>query len=184
MLQSIVLLAIGVMFGLEHSLEADHIVSVVNLTSHAPSTRRAVLLGSVWGMGHSATLIAASFIILITRLVIPEQIALLLELLVGVLLIGLGLDTLWKAGHNQLNLTPTEADPHTERRSFLVGAVHGLAGSAALVLLVVSTFASVAAGLAFITCFGIGLVIGMALITTVLTAPFRIDQIISTASTA
>jgi ABC-type nickel/cobalt efflux system permease component RcnA len=176
MLQYFVLLAIGVVLGLEHSLEADHIVSVVNLTSRTSSTRRAVLLGTVWGMGHSVTLIAVSFIILITRLVIPERMALLLELLVGVLLIGLGIDTIWKVVHHRINAAPAvDLDPHTQRRSFLVGAVHGLAGSAALVLLVVSTFGSVVEGLVFITCFGVGLVIGMALITTLLTAPFKLS---------
>ncbi|MFN8452728.1 MAG: sulfite exporter TauE/SafE family protein [Anaerolineae bacterium] len=180
LLQTLILLGTGIVLGLEHALETDHIVAVVTLTSQTKSVRRAVLLGVSWGLGHALTLIVIGFIILVTRLVIPEQIALLLEMLVGVVLIGLGIDTAWKALKGDLHYHTHEHDgvqhthlhshhhthdhAHHTRRSFLVGVVHGLAGSAALVLLVVSTFDSVGSGVAFIVCFGLGSVIGMALI--------------------
>ena len=182
------LLAIGVILGFEHTLEADHIVAVITLTSHTKSVRRAVFLGATWGLGHAVILIAVSFIILITRVVIPERLALLLEMAVGVLLIGLGIDTVWKAlkgelrfrvhehdgvTHAHLHSTGQSHDHHT-RRSFLSGIIQGLAGSAAMVLLVVSTFASVIDGLVFIACFGLGLIVGIALITILLTAPFKL----------
>ena len=60
-------LAMGIILGLEHTLEADHIVAVLTLTSHAKSVRRAVFLGATWGLGHSVILIVVSFIILLTR---------------------------------------------------------------------------------------------------------------------
>lgn len=190
LLQTLILLGTGIVLGLEHALETDHIVAVVTLTSQTKSVRRAVLLGVSWGLGHALTLIVIGFIILVTRLVIPEQIALLLEMLVGVVLIGLGIDTAWKALKGDLHYHTHEHDgvqhthlhshhhthdhAHHTRRSFLVGVVHGLAGSAALVLLVVSTFDSVGSGVAFIVCFGLGSVIGMALISILLTAPFKL----------
>ena len=139
LLQYLVLCGIGVVLGLEHALEADHIVAVVNLTSRTKSMRRAALLGSVWGMGHSVTLIVSGLIILVTRLAIPDWLAMLLEMLAAVLLIVLGIDTVWKAIHVQVRAAEHSADQPTSR-SFLVGIVNGLAGSAALVLLVLSTF--------------------------------------------
>ena len=112
---------------------------------------------------------------------------------VGVLLIGLGIDTVGKALKGGLHSHVHEHDgvthshlygdkehthlvsrDHNTRRSFLSGIVQGLAGSAAMVLLVVSTFASVIDGLVFIACFGLGLIAGIAAITILLTAPFKL----------
>jgi len=190
MAEYLALFGIGMILGLEHALEADHIVAVVTLTSRTRSARRAVLLGSMWGLGHALTLIVIGFVILITKLSIPDRLALLLEILVGVVLIGLGIDTIWKARRGELHYHEHEHDgvrhshvhshhqnyehDHHNRRSFMVGVAHGLAGSTALVLLVLSTFESVVGGLIFIVCFAFGTVIGMALISVLLSAPFKL----------
>jgi hypothetical protein len=160
--------------GLFHALEADHIVAVVALTSETHNLRRAILLASIWGCGHSLTLIIVGFFILITRLAIPPFVALLLELAAGFALVALGVDTVRKA-FRRIASADLNADItlHTHR-SFLMGIAQGMSGSGALVLLVLSTFSSLLSGLVYIILFGVGMIVGMALISILLSTPFQL----------
>lgn len=191
LLPYLALMVIGVVLGLEHALETDHVVAVSTLTSQTRSVRRAVLLAASWGIGHTATLFVVSLVILLLRITISDQLGAFFELLVGILLVALGINVLRTVFrgeihshahehegvvHKHIHTHSLESDTrHHPRRSFLVGAVHGLAGSTALILLVLSSFQSVTFGLVFIVCFGLGSVVGMCLITILLAIPVKLS---------
>ena len=62
-------------------------------------------------------------------------------------------------------------------RPFVVGLVHGLAGSAAVVLMILSIISEPAAALGYLLLFGLGTILGMMLITLILSAPFAFTAV-------
>ena len=191
LLQSLVLLGIGIVFGLEHALEADPVIAVTTLTSQSRSVRHAIVLATLWGLGHSVTLFVVGAFVLLLKINVSDQVAAFFEFLVGLLLIALGVNVIRLVLTGSLHAHPHEHDDvmhthvhahthasdhsHHTRRSFLVGLLHGLAGSTALVLLVLSSFQSLALGLGFILCFGLGSVVGMGLITLLVAVPVKLS---------
>ena len=130
---------------------------------------------------------------LIFKIVIPKNLALSFELLVGIMLIALGLGVLWKAAKSKIHLhihehdgaghvhfhshALSESHSHSHaHKSFIVGAVHGLAGSASLMLLVLATVDSFFSGLLYILVFGLGSIIAMLTISTIIGLPFRLTS--------
>lgn len=126
-------------------------------------------------------------VILIFKLTIPDKLALSFELIVGVVLVVLGVDVLRKVIKEKVHLhehqhgssVHTHLHPHKEswshdhtHRSFVVGMIHGLAGSATLMLLVLTTVRSVFQGLLYILIFGIGSIIGMLIVSGIIGFPF------------
>lgn len=189
MLQFLTMFGIGIVIGLQHALEADHVIAVTTLTSQTQSTKKAVRLAALWGLGHTATLFLVGLLVLLLKFSIPPSVAAFFEFVVGLLLIALGANVLWQIFTGRMHLHEHEHDgvKHThfhshahetthahDHRSFLVGVVHGLAGSAALVLLVPAVSTSILPGLLFILCFGIGSIVAMVLITILITAPVRL----------
>ncbi len=190
-LQYVALVGISIVLGLEHALETDHIVAVTTLTSQTQSLGRATFLAVLWGLGHTVTLFLASLIILLLRITVPEQLGTFFEFSVGLLLIVLGVNvvrTILKGTahshehehdgvkHTHIHSHDHAADHHQHNwRSFLVGIIHGLAGSTALILLVLSSFHSLIFGLVFILCFGLGSVLGMCLITILIFVPIKLS---------
>jgi ABC-type nickel/cobalt efflux system permease component RcnA len=157
------------------------------------------LVGTFWGLGHTASLLAMSVVILLLRTSIPEHVSLWLELPVSLMLIVLGVNTLWRtlrergwqvhahvhsheegAPHSHIHLHAHAEHSHRHhlfrmgRRPFLVGLVHGIAGSAAITLAVVATIPSIALGLAYIGIFGIGSIGGMLLMSAMIGLPFAL----------
>ena len=120
---------------MRHATDSDHVVAVTTIASTEPSPWRAMRVGAAWGMGHSATVFLVGGASVIFRLTIPPRIGLLFELLVALMLIGLGLFTL---SGRQLG------QPTSVGRPVAVGFVHGLAGSAFVALLVCLAFVGVA----------------------------------------
>jgi hypothetical protein len=189
----LLLFAIGIVVGLEHALEADHVIAVTTLTSRTRSTGRAVRLAVAWGLGHTVTLVLVGLLVLVLKLTIPPSLALFFEFVVGLLLITLGVNVLRQLFQGRVHVHEHEHDEvshvhvhqhaqahaehggdHHHRHSFLIGIVHGLAGSAALVLLVPASGIGLLPSLGFILFFGFGSVIGMALITVLISAPFKL----------
>ncbi len=183
------LLGLGFLLGLEHALDADHVVAVSTIVSESRSLRRSSLIGALWGMGHTTTLLIAGGILLALRLTIPTRLAQGFELLVGVVLIVLGVRVLILARREGLHLhlhrhgpeDPPHVHLHGHREGeghehlhvpFLVGLVHGLAGSAALMLLILTTVDSLAVGIVYILIFGLGSILGMFLLSTLIGLPF------------
>lgn len=196
LIQSITLLGFGFILGLKHALDADHVVAVSTIVSQTKSLKKSSIFGLLWGVGHTTTLFLAGFFILTLKLVIPAKLALSFEFIVGLVLVFMGGDLLIKIRaeklhlhkhkhddkiHAHLHLHEDSKNHHRHHRSFIVGMVHGLAGSAALMLLVLATVKSTVQGLLFILIFGIGSVAGMFVTSMIVGLPFiltsRFDRI-------
>jgi len=161
MLSPLPALAFGFVLGVRHATDADHIAAVGTLAAGGRSARKAALVGAWWGAGHSASVLLVGGGLLLFRLPMPVRLALTLEFLVALMLIALGLRSLVaraSAGGSSL-------------RPFAVGIMHGLAGSAVLALLVLGATSSAPAAVAYLLCFCIGTIGGMALITAMFAIP-------------
>ncbi len=183
----------GFVLGLEHAFDPDHLIAVSILVSENKSIRGSAWLGIIWGLGHTTALLIIGTLVLALKISIPVKMALSLELVVGFMLIGLGLHALRKVrqgkslhshihqhddgmSHQHLHshqIKPNHQHNHYLRRSFVVGLIHGMAGSATLTLLVLSTIDSLLHGLFFVIIFGSGSIIGMLLVGMVVAAPFK-----------
>lgn len=187
--------ALGLILGVKHALDADHVIAVSTIVTEHRSFKWASLIGAFWGLGHTVTLFVVGLLVIGLRLTIPTRLALGLELLVALMLVFLGASILWRSlrlerlhahththnpethAHFHLHGTIVEDHSHAHpfrsmRKPFLVGMVHGLAGSAALMLLVLTTIPSPRAGLAYILIFGIGSVGGMLALSSMIAVPF------------
>ncbi len=192
------LLLVGLLLGMRHALEPDHIASVATISSEAHSIREGMMHGAVWGIGHTLTLFLFGGAVLLLGGLVPEQLAGLLELAVGIMLVALGADAVRRVvrgkihvhghrhgdGHGHIHLHShqhSDGHQHTHPGSFPlralgVGLMHGLAGSAALVLLAVASAPSVKSGLLYILVFGIGSIVGMGVITAGIALPLRLSS--------
>jgi high-affinity nickel permease len=156
-------IALGALLGLRHATDADHVVAVTAIVARERRLSRAAWVGALWGVGHTLTLLVVGGAIVAFRLVIPPRIGLGLEFGVALMLILLGYQNL-RAGHDAPSTRPAV-------RPFLVGLVHGLAGSAAVALLVLATIRETLSALAYLLVFGLGTVAGMVAVTVLLAAP-------------
>lgn len=192
-------LTLGFVLGLRHALDPDHLVAVSTIVSEHKSVVRSSLVGTFWGLGHTASLLAVGLVILMLRASIPEHLEPWMEAPVALMLIALGISTARKAlrdrglqihththshddgtPHTHLHLHARTEHDHRHRlfrigrRPFVVGLVHGVAGSAALTLAVLTTIPSVALGLVYIAVFGVGSIGGMLLMSAMIGLPFAV----------
>jgi high-affinity nickel permease len=185
-------LGLGLLLGLKHALEADHLIAVSTIVTREQSPWRALGIGLWWGAGHTLTLLLTGVVVLGLKTQIPPPLGLSLEFLVGIVLVGLGLTTLYdcwrKRLHAHSHIHPDIVSLHKERHThfhthaessahrhshrvhvgfkpLLIGMVHGLAGSAALMLLVLTAIPSAMLGLLYVVLFGCGSIIGMGLVS-------------------
>ena len=188
---------LGLILGIKHALDADHLIAVSTIVSEHQSLKWASLIGAFWGLGHTATLFAVGLLVIGLRLTISPRLALVLEFFVALMLISLGASILWRSFKEEKHKLHLHAHNHSPdmhahfhvhgergedhshphpfksmRKPFVVGMVHGLAGSAALMLLVLTTIPSPLAGLAYILIFGAGSVGGMLLLSSMIGLPF------------
>jgi ABC-type nickel/cobalt efflux system permease component RcnA len=186
---------LGLVLGVQHALDPDHLIAVSTIVSEHKNFKWASLIGAFWGLGHTTTLFLVGLVVIGLRVTIPKSVAAGLEFLVAIMLVILGLNVLWRTfGPAQVHLHSHTHNPETHthfhvhekpqqdhahnhpfkamRRPFLVGMVHGLAGSAALMLLVLGTIPSPLAALAYIVIFGFGSVGGMLLLSGIISLPF------------
>jgi len=147
-------LLLGFLLGLRHALDADHVAAVVSLATRGGSLARQARQGALWGLGHTSTLLLVGGACVLLGVAIPREAERWFEGVVGAMLVLLGTSVL-------LRLRRARVQPPGGLRAVLVGAVHGLAGSAALVLVVASSAASPAEGLLTIALFGLGSILGM-----------------------
>ena len=198
MVSTPLILGIGLIFGLKHALDADHLAAVSTIVSESRSLASSAVIGALWGLGHTIALLASGVAIILLHVEIGPRVALALEFCVALMLVGLGANALRKLArgghihlhahehHGYVHVHPhvhdaaPEPTAHTHHglqlglRPLLVGMVHGLAGSAAIMLLVLSTIPSRLVGLAYIATFGIGSIGGMVLMSTVIALPARL----------
>ena len=189
-------LLLGLLLGVKHALDVDHIVAITAIVSRSRSMLHSALTGLTWGIGHTIVLFAAGFAVLLLKLTIPERLSLLMEFAVGVLLIVLGVPLLWRLitsrAHVHLHQHADKSHVHVHshaytsdhdhshvRKPLLVGMLHGLAGSGALILLALSTTSSVAQGLIFLLVFGVGSMLGMLVLSGLISFPFKLTARLS-----
>jgi hypothetical protein len=179
-------LVFGFLLGMRHATDADHVVAVATVVSHQRSVLRAAVMGSLWGMGHMLTLVLGGGAIIVFGLVVPPRLGLTFEFVVALMLVLLGLTTLIRL-RRRPEKPRTEPAPHAHGhgifsrlggaqliRPVVVGLIHGLAGSAAVALMVLATIREPLHGLAYLLTLGAGTIVGMLLITAVLAVPLRV----------
>ena len=198
------ILALGFLLGMRHATEADHLAAVATLATRSRSLRHTVLQGVAWGTGHTLTLMLCGGAVLVLGVVVPARAAQALELAVGVMLVVLGADALYRLRRERVHFhahrhpdgvthfhahshrgesAPHDPARHEHRhlrglpgRALLVGMVHGMAGSAALILLSLEALRSPAWGFAYVAIFGLGSILGMALLSAAIAVPLRLTS--------
>jgi hypothetical protein len=194
------ILGLGFLLGMQHALEADHIAAVSSIAARRSQVGDIVRHGLTWGLGHTLTLFAFAGAALLLGRAIPESMARPIETAVGLMLVGLGSHVLWRLwrdrvhfhGHGHGDGTvhfhvhshAGEVVPHARTahahehgfrwRTLLVGLMHGMAGSAALLVLTVSQASTPAVGLGYVALFGIGSMIGMGALSTLIAVPLAV----------
>lgn len=161
-------LAFGFALGMRHATDADHIAAVGNFVVARRSALGAARIGAMWGLGHSMSVLLAGGALVILRVPMPTRLALALEFLVALMLIGLGIHSLRRQG-------AVAPDAGREIRPLLVGVVHGLAGTAVLALMVIGATPSAVVATVYLVCFGIGTMAGMAAVTVLLALPAQLS---------
>jgi hypothetical protein len=157
-------LALGFLLGMRHATDPDHVVAVGTIVTRQRTLRDGVWMGAAWGLGHTVTIILVGGAIVTFRLVIPPALELTMEMTVGLMLIVLGV---W----NITSVVQRAREALGVLRPLVVGLVHGLAGSAGVALLVLTTIGDPRWALAYLVLFGVGTIVGMMLITLVIAAP-------------
>lgn len=84
------ILAFGFLLGMRHAADPDHVVAVSTIAAKSRRLGTAWLLGAVWGLGHSATILIVGAAIIVLRVAVPPRLGLALEGCVGLALIALG----------------------------------------------------------------------------------------------
>jgi hypothetical protein len=192
------ILLLGLVTGLRHSIEADHVAAVLSVVASShKNIKRATMLGAIWGLGHTTSLFIAGLLVLLLAVNISDTLSSRMEFGVGIMLLFLGVTTFtgWSVGkffkglrhrksshkhihHHYGNVVHSHEHVHDDaehghgHKSLIVGMVHGMAGSGALLLIVLSTIHSIPLGLAYIAIFGAGSIGGMAGISTLIGIPF------------
>ncbi len=195
-------LGLGFLIGMQHATEADHVAAVCSVASRRAGIGAISRHGMFWGIGHTITLVAVAGTCLVLSTTVPDDLATKLEFVVGIMLVGLGLHVFYRIWRDRIHFhshrhgegpnhfhahahrgrsnhfrLSKHEHPHSEAlpwRTLAIGLVHGMAGSAALVVLTAATLESPWWGLAYILAFGIGTTAGMAVLSAVIAAPITL----------
>ena len=200
-LSILAILSVGLVFGLKHATEVDHVVAISTIVSRHKNVFHSALVGALWGAGHTASLLVIAAIVLTLRVSIPETVSGWLEFGVALMIIGLGLSALWRAlrksgevhvhqhSHDGLSHTHVHFHEHETKhqpsahaqhshvvsrigwKPVFIGMMHGLAGSGALTLLVLTQISSSFIGFLYVATFGVGSIAGMLLMSGMIGLP-------------
>ena len=203
------LMGLGLVFGLKHATEIDHVIAVSTVVSEHRNVWRSALVGGLWGAGHTLSLVAVGVTVLLFRVAVPQSVASWLEFGVALMIIGLGVMTVTRVlrrrsdvhvhrhshdgeshihihfhehptAHGTAAISHSSLPTHSHAISklglkpLLVGAMHGLAGSATLSLVVLTQVPSVSQGLVYLGVFGLGSTGGMVLMSGLIGLPFAL----------
>jgi cytochrome c biogenesis protein CcdA len=195
------ILGLGFLLGMQHALEADHIAAVSSIAAHRSRVSDIVKHGLTWGLGHTLTLFVFAGAAILLGRAIPDTVARPIEAAVGIMLMGLGSHVLWRlwrdrvhfhrhghvdgtvhfhahshAGDTLPHVRTAHIHEHGFRwRTLLIGMMHGMAGSAALLVLAATQASSPAAGLGYVALFGVGSMIGMGALSAVIAVPLAVS---------
>jgi high-affinity nickel-transport protein len=156
--------AAGFVVGFRHAFEPDHLAAVTTLATRESGWWRGMRLGVVWGIGHTVSIALVAVVLVVLGIGIPERFFAAAEMGVAALLVALGVWTLWHERRRQE--AATEAAPtrvRTASGALSFGVVHGLAGSGAVIVLLVAASNDRAVQAGYLAAFGIGTVLGMSL---------------------
>jgi hypothetical protein len=190
-------LALGFLLGMKHALEADHVAAVAALSTRSSSVAERVKLAGMWGVGHAGTIVLAGAIVLALGLSLPPTLSSTFEAAVGVMLIVLGADVLrrlrsWRVhfhthrhddgtlhfhAHAHDHAPATHVHEHAASplpRALVVGSLHGLAGSAALLLLSLEMARSALEAFGYLACFAVGSIAGMCALSLAISLPLQV----------
>jgi len=195
------ILGLGFLLGVRHAFEADHLAAVASLASRTRSLRGTAGVAAIWGLGHSLTLIVLGGIVIALGMVIPGRLGMALESAAGVMLIVLGIGLLREVAGGQHRLEPAHGThdhdeahaaahrlghPHVHRpdlhahillpKALLVGSVHGLAGTGALVLLSVQALRSGLQAFGYLAVVAVGSILGMILFSVAFFVPMGLSR--------
>ena len=204
MFSTLTVLGIGLLFGLKHATEVDHVVAVSTIASQQRNVLRSALVGALWGAGHTVSLLIVGVIVLSLRIAIPKSVSNWFEFGVALMIIGLGTTALWGAlrkrgdvhvhehthegvAHVHIHFHESETRHKGERKHshavsvvgikpVLIGMMHGLAGSGALTLLVLTQIESVWVGFLYLAIFGFGSIVGMLVMSSLIGLPFALSS--------
>lgn len=218
MINFLAILTLGFFLGTRHATDPDHVIAITTIVTRERNLYRSTIIGILWGVGHTLTILSVGGAIILFGLVIPPRLGLAIEFSVGLMLVLLGIfnlaviresleeiasgrteggatsshchshacDTSCQSQTHYLSRkTPKENHPlrsqfnrffgrlglYQTLRPIVVGIVHGLAGSAAIALLILATIRNPVWAMAYLVVFGIGTIAGMALITTAIAIP-------------
>lgn len=223
MTQLLALAGFGFLLGMRHATDADHVIAVTTILNRSRRFAHTTLIGALWGLGHTITVVAVGVLIIVFNVVIPPPVGLAMEFAVALMLIALGIlnltgglraiterltppaplhghahehvhthqDSAEEHAHGHAHLHGHGIDPHLGGsagvvatfgwyqilRPVVVGLVHGLAGSAAVALLVLATIQDPVAAVMYLVIFCLGVSAGMAVLTTVIGLPFMLSQV-------
>ena len=179
--------SMGFLLGMRHATDADHVIAVSTIVSRERGLLKAGMIGALWGIGHTFTIFIVGIAIILFKIAIPARLGLSMEFSVGLMLILLGVLNLtglmqrWmgRVEHTHVEVEHLQKEQEASGRSGLwsftrplvVGIVHGMAGSAAIALLVMTTITMPAWEIFYILIFGIGTIAGMMLITACIALP-------------
>ena len=200
------ILGLGLVFGLKHATEVDHVVAISTIVSRHKNVFRSAFVGALWGAGHTLSLMVIAVVVLWFRIAIPERVSGWLEFGVALMIIALGVSALWRAlrnnaqvhvhQHTHAGLSHTHVHFHEHEtrhqrtapaqhshrvsrigwKPVMVGMMHGLAGSGALTLLVLTQISSAWVGLLYVLTFGFGSIAGMLLMSGLIGLPFALTS--------
>jgi len=199
---------IGLILGLRHSLDGDHIVAVSTMARDFKSYFRTLWVGFSWGLGHSTPLIIISILVFSFKgkiLEIYQPISSYFEILVSLMLIFLGIQVFWNLFNGNLHVHKHNHDgidhthihnshkhelkneiikknhkhylfknilPFFRPKSYIIGVIHGLAGSAAVLLTIIPKLPNIYTGLLYVIFFCLGTIFSMTVMTFILSTPF------------
>lgn len=197
----VTLLGVGFLLGLRHALDTDHLAAVSTVLAERPSILASGAVGLWWGIGHTLTLLLVGSVVLAWGIRIPPEFERVAESGVAILLVVLG-GTLaarlyrerWHVHRHHHDDGVPHVHFHSHQRQqdhrhrhwmvqsvrpLCIGMAHGLAGSAALMLMILATTENVGAGLLSILIFGVGSIVGMMLIGMTISVPIMYSRSIS-----
>lgn len=143
------ILGLGLLVGMQHALEADHIAAVSSIAARETRTADIVKHGLTWGLGHTLTLFSFAGAAIVLGWAIPEMLTQSLEAAVGVMLVGLGAHVLWRQWRERVNFH-RHRDATQHIRAQVTDPMQGVA---------------------YVVLFGLGSMVGMGALSSVIAVP-------------
>jgi len=182
------ILILGFFLGMRHATDPDHVIAVTTIVTRQRGVAKAGIIGALWGMGHTFTIFVVGAAIILFKVAIPPRVGLSMEFAVGLMLILLGVLNLTgilrrlqqeftpsadiaPSGGSRFERALREMGLYNALRPLAVGIVHGLAGSAAVALVVMAAISDPWWAIAYLFLFGLGTIAGMMVMTTILALP-------------